>query len=333
VYGLAADATNPEAVGAVFAAKARPADDPLIVHVAPAQLGDDVVAGLVASGIVAPLDGPRRATAEALVARFWPGPLTLVLPRGPAIPPSVSSRLPTVAVRMPAHPVARAIIEAAGRPLVAPSANLFGRISPTTAEAAKAELDGRIRFVVDGGRCDVGVESTVLRVDADGGVGLLRPGAVTSADVVAATGRTPYPVAAAEGTAGSPGRMIRHYAPNTPLVVVDGGPAGWSDARWADLDKRLRRGERHVGYVAWSDARAATTALRERLSATVHARVLAPAGTVEEAAHNLYATLRDLDLLGADLLLVERPPGSDGLAAAVADRLGRAAHGTEPLAT
>lgn len=332
VYGLAADATNPDAIASVFAAKSRPSDDPLIVHVAPGLLRRPRVEGLIDLGIVADdLEPAQRAAADALVDAFWPGPLTLVLPCGPAIPPSVTSRLPSVAIRMPAHPVARAVIEAAGRPLVAPSANLFGRISPTTAQAAASELQGRVDLVVDGGRCDVGVESTVVRVDADGGLGLLRPGAVTRVDLERVSGTSPYDVGASEGTAGSPGRLLRHYAPATPLVIVPTGPSSWPEARWSDLRARLGRGAGRLAYVAWSTpAEAARTALAG-LGAQVDVRTLSPDGTVTGAAHALYAVLREVDDLGADLIVVERPPGGGGLADAVADRLQRAAHGTAPL--
>ncbi|MCB9662762.1 MAG: threonylcarbamoyl-AMP synthase [Alphaproteobacteria bacterium] len=333
VYGLAADATSPDAVASVFAAKSRPSDDPLIVHVAPGLLPRPRVEGLVTLGVVAEdLEPAQRATADALVDAFWPGPLTLVLPRGPAIPLAVTSRLESVAIRMPAHPVARAVIEAAGRPLVAPSANLFGRISPTTAEAAQSELEGRIGLVVDGGRCDVGVESTVVRVDADGGLGLLRPGAVTRVDLERVAGTSPYDVQAAEGIAGSPGRLLRHYAPSTPLVIVGTGPSGWQEPRWADLRRRLAQGTGRLGYIAWSSPSEAIRIALGGASTDLHVRTLAPDGTVAEAAHSLYAVLRELDELKADLLVVERPPGGGGLADAVADRLGRAAHGTPPLA-
>ncbi len=183
VYGLAAIAFDAEAVARVFAAKERPAHDPLICHVSPRLLGDDVVAGLQSIGLVGPLTVDARLTLQALTDRWWPGPLTLVLPRGQAVPDAVTSGLPTVAIRMPAHPVALGLIDAVGQPLVAPSANRFGRISPTTAEAVHEELHGRIAAIVDGGPCSVGVESTVLGVHEHGGVTLFRPGRVSRHDV------------------------------------------------------------------------------------------------------------------------------------------------------
>lgn len=329
VYGLAAHALSPDAVASVFAAKGRPADDPLIVHVAPDLLGEDYLAGLKALKLVGDLTPAQATTADLLLDGCWPGPLTVVLPKGDAVPASVTSRLPTVAIRMPAHPIARAVIEAAGVPLVAPSANRFGRISPTTAEAAQSELDGRVPWVVDGGRCEVGVESTVVRIDADGSVGVLRPGLLGAEALARNTGgRTPYKVAASEGIAGSPGRLLRHYAPHTALVVVKDGPATWSDARWADL---ARRGVKHVAWIAWTGSTEADEALlAQRLGCTVTAATLTAGDDAAEAAHQLYAVLRTLDDLDTDLLVLQLG-GTGPLAEAIADRVSRAAHGTRAL--
>lgn len=332
VYGLAADATQPDAIAAVFTAKARPSDDPLIVHVSPGLVGPDALAGLQRLGILASdLPPPQEATARTLMAQHWPGPLTLVLPRGPAIPLSVTSRLPAVAVRMPVHPIACALIDAAQRPLVAPSANLFGRISPTTAQAAFAELEGRIGLVLDGGPCEVGVESTVVRVQADGTIGLLRPGKITSEDLHSTSGHAPTRVHADEGTAGSPGRMIRHYAPTTALALVHEGPHAWSQARWDDLTARL--GGRPLAYVAWSDTSQPAARLEQHLHQGVFVRSLTTRGEADEAAQHLYAVLRELDGLGAGLIVMEAAPLHEGLGEAIADRLSRAAHGTPPLAS
>ena len=193
VYGLAANALSAEAVARVFEAKGRPDNDPLIVHVSPAMVPlRDPVSALQSLGVLAtPLSTAVAQRLRVLTAAFWPGPLTLVVPRGEAVPDRVTSGMPTVAVRMPEHPVAQRLITLAERPLVAPSANRFGRISPTRAEAVVQELSGRIPHVVDGGPCRVGVESTVARVHQDGTVQLLRPGAVTADQLAAVLGTAP----------------------------------------------------------------------------------------------------------------------------------------------
>lgn len=305
VYGLAADAWQPDAVAAVFAAKGRPSTDPLIVHISPGLLGGrSVAAGLEALGLIAPGADPRIDT---LAAAFWPGPLTLVLPRGPRVADAITAGLPDVAVRMPAHSTALDLIDRTGRPLVAPSANRFGRISPTTAEAVVAELEGRVGLVLDGGPCAVGVESTVLRL-ADRL--LLRPGLITADDLAPFLGAKP--TSAAGATAGpqpAPGMLASHYAPRTPLVL----------APPATLEAARRQGGR-IGWLGWSGGADADVV-----------ELLTPAGAPAEAARRLYAALRALDGAGCTLLVAERPPGSDGLSLAIADRLRRAAAGTPPI--
>lgn len=330
VYGLAADAFDEAAIARVFTAKGRPADDPLIVHVTRALTGDDPWGGLVDAGLVSPhAPAAQVATARVLLAACTPGPLTLVLPRGPRVSGAVTSGLPDVALRFPAHPVAIALIDAVGRPLVAPSANRFGRISPTDAAAVSAELDGRIDAILDGGPCGIGVESTVARVEADGTVTVLRPGAV-GLDALSIGGEVRV-AARHEGSGGSPGRLASHYAPRAPLALVDGPPATWSAARLADLRARVGHGAWH--HVAWTGdaapveaAAAAATGLRPQ----VH--VLSPDGRSDAAARNLYAVLRAADDAHPALLTLEAPPATDALGHALADRLARAAHGTRPLA-
>ena len=213
VYGLGAVAHDAVAVRSIFAAKGRPATDPLIVHGAST---DDLLAVV----------GEWPPVARTLAERFWPGPLTLVLPRTDAVVPEVSAGRASVAVRVPAHPVARALLVEAGAPVAAPSANRFGRISPTTAEHVLEELDGRIDMVLDGGPTTLGIESTVL--DLTGPVPeLLRPGGVTLEDLRDVVGEVRHSdrAAAPESEAAiAPGQFLRHYAALTPLVMVDGGP-------------------------------------------------------------------------------------------------------------
>lgn len=311
VYGLAAVATDPAAVARVFAAKERPLFDPLIVHVAN---GDPV---LQLAGIVS-LDGfsPRgRRTLESLWDRFWPGPLTLVLPRTSRVPDLVTAGLDTVAVRMPRHPVAHALLVAVGIPLVAPSANRFGRISPTTAASVVAELGDRVRYVLDGGPCALGLESTIVAVDPDGGLRLLRPGGVPVEALVAVTGR---PVGAAGPGIEAPGQTPSHYAPRTPLVSMS-GPIASADTP----------GPAGSGTVAVLVARGPTAPAVARLEAlglvVVRAETLSATGDASEAARSLFATLRALDESGAERIIAEPWADRTGLGHAISDRLDRAA--------
>lgn len=315
VYGLGASALDPAAVARVFEVKGRPRFDPLIVHLA--RPGD-------LDRYAAPPD-PR---ARALVERFWPGPLTLVLPRReeapgrPAIPDIVTAGLDTVALRMPDHPVALALLAAAGLPVAAPSANPFGYVSPTTAAHVVEQLGEGVDLILDGGSCRVGVESTVLAL-TEGRPRLLRPGGVPLESLEALLGPIdvvgPIDVAPpAEGAeAGalpasaapdSPGQLPSHYAPRTPLVLL----AGRDDP--ARLARRFP-GER-VGLLALTPPPDP-----ERFAAV---EALSTTGDLREAAQRLFGALRRLDALGLDRLLAEPCP-ERGLGRAILDRLRRAA--------
>ncbi len=290
VYGLAADASDAQAVLAVFLAKGRPRFDPLIVHVADAEQAWTVAV--------------PSARARLLAARFWPGALSMVLPRRDGIPDAVTGGLETVAVRCPDHELALALIRAAGVPLAAPSANLFGRLSPTTAAAVREQLGGAVNDVLDGGPCRVGVESTVVMVEPQPVI--LRPGGVTREELSAALGE---PVAlagrserAATLALPSPGLLASHYAPRTPLTLrVSAGP-------WP-------AGE-DLAILSWrGDDLPAQARLIE---------VLSRAGDLGAAAAGLFAALRRLDASGATAIIAERVP-EHGLGAAINDRLLRAA--------
>lgn len=288
VYGLGVAALDAAAVRRLFAAKGRPADDPLIVHVADA------------SGLAA-LVAERPAIVDALAARFWPGPLTIVLRRSPLVPDEVTAGLDTVAVRVPAHPVAHALLTAAGIPVAAPSANLFTRPSPTRAAHVLEDLDGRIDMVLDGGPTPVGVESTVLDLAGAAPV-VLRPGAVTLdmlrsllPDVRLRDG------AATEGPQRSPGLLAKHYSPRAPLTLYEG-----------PLNRVVDR--------VRADAAAAEAAGRR-------VGVLVPDDDAAVMAARLYAALREFDAAGVDEIFARLPPTRDGLSDAVADRLRRAAAG------
>jgi L-threonylcarbamoyladenylate synthase len=277
VYGLAADATRNEAVAAIYAAKGRPSFNPLIVH----------VPDLDEAGRLAALPPAALRLAEA----FWPGPLTIVAPlRGKgAIATLATAGLPTVALRVPAHPAMRALLAAAGTPLAAPSANASGTISPTRAEHVARSLGGRIPLVIDSGACGIGLESTIAACD-ETGIRLLRPGPITPAMLEAAAGA---PIAAAGGTAiEAPGQLLQHYAPSKPVRL---------DA----IDRRA--GEWLIGF-----------------GAIAGDTTLSAAGDPGEAAARLFDLLHQADGAPARTIAVAPVP-DDGLGLAINDRLRRAA--------
>ncbi len=287
VYGLACDALNPAAATKVFAAKERPAFDPLIVHVA-----DALWIGRLSTAEGAVLD-----LAQRLAAAFWPGPFTMVLPSRDVVPDLVRSGLPTLALRCSAHPVMAAVVGALGGPVAAPSANRFGRISPVTAEHVIEELGGRIPLVLDGGPCRHGLESTIVAVE-QGRLILLRPGPVTREELeqfatVEAVGR--------DVVVSAPGMLESHYAPRKPLRIMTSGSARPGDAATS-------------GLLTFGDGDTEGFAAVERLSAD-------PA----EAAPHFFAALRRLDAAGVKRIYAGTVP-ERGLGLALMDRLRRAAH-------
>ena len=295
VYGLAADARNPAAVRRIFAAKGRPADHPLIVHLASARQLDDWAAD------IPPL-------ARRLADAFWPGPLTLILKRQPSVPDVVTGGQDTVGLRVPSHPLAHALLEAFEGGLAAPSANRFGRISPTTAAHVAEELGEQVAVVLDGGECEVGIESTII--DLSRGVPvLLRPGRVGRDEIARVAGEAVLDPA--ELTADAPrasGTLASHYAPSTPVRLLD------ALALYRETEAARARGEAVavLSRTLVDDAPPAGSVWR-----------LAPADAVAYA-HRLYASLRWLDQCGAAWILVETPP-TDREWQAVNDRLRRAA--------
>lgn len=308
VYGLAADGLNPAAVARIFAAKGRPADNPLILHLS--EVGE-------LEGIV---ERPPQLAFE-LAAAFWPGPLTLVLRRRDVVPAIVSAGLATVAVRVPAHPVARAIIRACGRPLAAPSANRSGRPSPTLAAHVAADLDGRIAMIVDGGPTEHGIESTVLDLSEFGPPGgsgemggdaplLLRQGAITREALVAKIGAVRD--AHGDALARSPGLRHRHYAPRAKVELVEpamllrrAGELAGDGLRLGVIDGGPGQGEDpQLGGVSW----------------------LRLGSTSQEYARSLFAALRTLDELSVERILAVTVPEL-GIGRALMDRLRRAALG------
>jgi len=209
VYGLGANALDAAAIEKIFAAKGRPASSPLIVHVSSIEMAHSLVR-----------EWPESA--EKLVGKFWPGPLTLVLPKQPCVPDRLTAGLDTVGVRMPVHPVALALIREAGVPIAAPSANRFTELSPTTAQHVRDSLGNRVAMVLDGGRTTVGIESTVISLAGPDAV-LLRPGMVTQAEIEAVIGALQIQKLATAGPHSSPGMHARHYSPRTPLILVERG--------------------------------------------------------------------------------------------------------------
>jgi L-threonylcarbamoyladenylate synthase len=318
VYGLAGNAFSPEAVAKIFIAKERPSFDPLIVHISERYLSDpkSVIPALVQDGILAPeiLESTDLPKIHAAMKKFWPGPLTLILPRGPKIPDSVTASQLTVGLRCPAHPVFQTILSKISFPLAAPSANRFGRISPTEAAHVMSELNGRIPAVVDGGSCEVGVESTIVKIDFPFQITLLRPGKI-SADELSITFMAPVKLGVTLGV--TPGSLDEHYAPRKPLYLA---PHSFSDARTREFLTAHSLTE-NLGVLSMSGVPAL---FQESSSHKV--RVLSPANNLDEIAKALFRNLRELDedpsvkAIVADLPI----PHESGLGAAIADRLRRA---------
>jgi L-threonylcarbamoyladenylate synthase len=312
VYGLGVHALDRAAVVRLFAAKGRPADDPLIVHIASLEAARSLLTEIPAS-------------AGRLAHRFWPGPLTLVLPKSALVPDEVTASRSTVAIRAPSHPVARALIEAAGVPVAAPSANLFSRPSPTRAAHVLEDLEGRIDLVVDAGPTPVGVESTVLDLSGDSPV-ILRPGAVTLDQLrevlPEVRGRS---AAAAEPAGGmpSPGLLEKHYSPRAPLTLYEGAPRR-ALSRLATDALAARAAGARVGIVAAQEDRPLLPAPGTEGVDIVD---VGPAGDLPGVAARLYAALRELDGLGVDLILARAFADDGGLGDAIQDRLRRAAAG------
>ena len=289
VYGLAADALDPIAVAKIFEAKGRPRFDPLIVHL-PSRDWLEKIADISAQD---------RELVFKLADKFWPGPLTIVLPKREAVPEIVTAGLETVAIRISAHPVFAEVVQAFEKPLAAPSANRFGRISPTTAKHVVDELNALIPLIIDAGPTTHGIESTIVRI-ADGKMKILRRGPITSAQL-SEFGKVG--VAKATEKVSAPGQLPSHYAPRTPLRLVDDLKAFESNQRCALL--------------AWTPIES-----DERFVAI---RNLSGTQNLREAAANLFRYLRELDELGVDLIVAERVP-DQGLGAAILDRLTRASH-------
>jgi len=297
VYGLGADAGNPQAVRKIFEVKGRPATHPVIVH-----LADAVQTANWAREV------PEAA--RTLSRRFWPGPLTLILKRARGVSDEVTGGQDTVALRVPSHPLAQQLLARFGGGIAAPSANRHGRVSATTADHVRREFGDAVDCVLDGGESQVGIESTI--VDLSGGKPvLLRPGWITAGEIERALG---MPLAApAAGAPRAPGTLAAHYAPETPLTLVEGDLL-------AELAATLTRQGKRVAVLALSEARPLLPGV---------AWIAAPRDAAGYA-HALYASLRRLDESGCDAIIVEKPPQTAEWAA-INDRLARAATGSSVL--
>lgn len=303
VYGLGADGTNPDAARRIYEAKGRPSDNPLIIHIAE------------------PSDAEQYAYTEpmyyALAAAFMPGPLTVVLPAKDSVPKTVTAGLSTVAIRCPSHPIAHRLIEFAGRAIAAPSANLSGSPSPTCGDHAISDMNGRVDIIIDGGECSVGLESTIVKID-DGRLTLLRPGGITPEELSifdpelkiadAVLGALP------EGTRPlSPGMKYKHYAPQAPLVLLDGDNE--------QIFKYISRQTDKFGMICYREEveiYVRRGVPRERVF------VLGSRNDLAEQARNLFAVLRETDRFSLDCLFAPMP-SYQGLGMAVYNRMIRAA--------
>jgi len=295
VYGLGADAFKPLAVARIFEVKKRPRFDPLIVHVASPEDLERLVVEI-------------PSNAKKLMERFWPGPLTVVLLKKDEVPDIVTAGLPTVAVRMPNHPMALSLIEEANCPIAAPSANPFGYLSPTRAEHVRDQLGHQIDFILDGGPCEVGVESTIISF-SEARPKLLRPGGVSLEEIESIIGKIESSSVHGQRVL-APGMLPKHYAPRTPILL-----------NWSEGDFDAYEGKR-VGLLAFKEPKS--------FMKFSHIEVLSKKGDLREAAANLFSAIRRLDAFNLDLILAESVP-EVGLGRAIMDRLRRASHTNWPM--
>ncbi|MBE6916113.1 MAG: threonylcarbamoyl-AMP synthase [Ruminococcaceae bacterium] len=301
VYGLAANAFDAEAVGKIFVAKGRPQDNPLIVHIASPE-------------DLEPLVGEVSESVKRLAAAFWPGPLTMIVPKPREIPDAVSAGLSTIGVRCPSHETARAIIRASGVPLAAPSANRSGRPSPTSFHHVREDLDGRVDAILDGGVCQVGVESTVVDMTGEVPV-LLRPGGVTLRDLRSVLGEVEVDEAVTgELTPGrrvrAPGMKYRHYAPKAPVTILDG-----TIEKVAEYLKQ----QHNAAVLCFTEEAEALKGCCD------HVETYGGESDTETMAQSLFAALRKFDELAVEQIFARAPSAGDGIELAVINRLEKAA--------
>lgn len=287
VYGLGADGLNPTAVAKIFEAKNRPSFNPLILHIASTNQLYDLV-------------NINSEKVEKLVAAFWPGPLTLVLPKKEIVPEIVTAGNQTVAVRMPKHPVAIELIKESGKPIAAPSANTFGFLSPTTAKHVEKQLGNKVGFILDGGKSSVGVESTIVEVCEDE-INLLRPGGITIEMIEEVCGKVEVKQPNLNNPS-SPGQLLHHYAPKVPIKFLN------------EVNEKEIKEKKLAGLFFTENI----TSLKFE-----HVEILSPSGKLHEAAANLFRHLHLLESMNVDLIIVE-PVKEEGLGITIMDRLRKA---------
>lgn len=318
VYGLGANALSEEAVKKIFSAKGRPEDNPLIVHISRREQLDELV------------EGSLKSEVRELAARFWPGPLTMILPRSQKVPALTCGGLDTVAIRMPSHPVARALLTRAGLPVAAPSANLSGLPSPTRADHVLIDMEGRIPLIIDGGESPIGVESTVIDMTTSP-PRLLRPGGVSTAQLKQALGEEMelergYDVENDEVIPRSPGMKYRHYAPRAELelLLTDDPREIWNYARGQEKYRALLLTEDTLNKISSIPRDKVYKNPTEGKDKRFKIVPLGRAKRPEDIAHNLFTFLRQLDEEGRELIMVEGIDPS-GLGEAIMNRLRKAA--------
>jgi L-threonylcarbamoyladenylate synthase len=323
VYGLAGNAASAKAIASVFEAKERPHFDPLIVHVSTQA---QTCAKLEALKLIETKGmNPRLLEKiDDLLAHFWPGPLTLLFPKHPEVSDCITSGLPQIAIRMPQHPVAQALLERSGCSLVAPSANRFGRISPTSPEAVFSELDGRIPWILNAGPCAIGIESTILCF-TEKGPQVLRPGGTSVEALQAFLQET---ILVSQGSHQAPGMLPGHYAPRKPFYLLPETLENLSQETFSSWAKPLQLGQvSSLGLLLLQgDAMHLGTRFRELTKIPVIAKSLSLSGDLSETAKNLFQSMRDLDHCSCELIFSEPCLHSQGLGFAIADRLQRASH-------
>ena len=324
VYGLAGNAFRDQAIQKIFLAKERPSFDPLIVHISERYLTHPkgLIPALVQDGVLAPeiLGSPDLTRIHLAMKKYWPGPLTFILPRGQKIPDSVTASQPTVGIRCPAHPAFQAVLSTVSFPLAAPSANRFGRISPTEAMHVLSELGGRIPAILDGGSCDVGLESTIVRIDFPFEITLLRPGKISLEELSEA-----FQTKVMQGkTLGekshqtiSPGSLDEHYAPTKPLFLF---PHPFSHANELESFLQSTSMPKKIAVLSMQKL------IKPLSFPIVKTEILSAQNNLSEMAHSLFKSLRDLDAdKNVEAILCDLPEEhGSGLAAAIADRLRRA---------
>lgn len=306
VYGLGANALDGDGVKKIFLAKGRPGDNPLIVHVA--DIAD-----------LTPLVEEIPEKAYALMRKFWPGPLTIIFPKSDSVPKEVTAGLNTVAVRMPEHPVALALIKEAGVPIAAPSANISGRPSPTQGKHVLADLNGKVPLILDGGETKVGLESTVLDLTVNPPL-ILRPGGITLEEIIDTIGETGYdPGLKKDQTPRAPGMKYTHYSPEADVFIVEGSEDKIAD-KFMAAAKRLKEEGKKVAFLLSEETAHEIGEYRE----PCYIEVLGSRKNLSIVAHHLFSSLRHCDMHGADIILIEAFSDT-GMGAAVMNRMRKAA--------